>query len=201
LTARDSAIELYDFMDWIMNDCCYKKRIVIAGNHDNILRSNERFMIHDVKNAERIEYLCDSGTEFEGFKIWGSPWTPVFEGVNPHCSAFILPEDELEAKFAMIPDDTDILITHGPPWSVLDQTIRNENVGSYALHIRVAKIQPILHVFGHIHEAYGQDDNMWCNDLCNANGKVVNNKETRYINCSLMDEYYIPKNKPIRIEL
>ena len=54
LTARDSAIELYDFMDWIMNDCCYKKRIIIAGNHDNILRSNERFMIHDVKIKETV---------------------------------------------------------------------------------------------------------------------------------------------------
>lgn len=219
LTARDSAIQLYDFMDWIMNDCCYKKRIVIGGNHDNILQSNERFMIHDVKNEQRIEYLCDSGTEFEyevevphpastehviidvlcyerrKLKIWGSPWTKTFPGMNPKCKAFTVDTEEgLAEKWALIPDDVDILVTHCPPFGVMDDVYNNttgefDNTGSGSLSIAIMNRPSIkLAIFGHIHESYGKKD-------AGKEGHRI------FVNASHVNERYEPVNKPIRVIL
>jgi hypothetical protein len=147
------------------------------------------------------------------FKIWGSPWTLRFKGMNPHCMAFTVDtEEELAEKWALIPDDVDILVTHSPPYcgpsyegqnptesyTKLDRVRRygpfgherEENVGSPSLS---KKCNPdaglILHVFGHIHEAYGHYHEM---------NPVF---ETHLVNASHVNERYEPINKPIRIEL
>jgi Icc-related predicted phosphoesterase len=117
LTARDDIDEYIYFVEWL-NYQKYKKKIVISGNHDNLVKDHLKWK-DDPPTA--FEYLCDSGTEFEGLKIWGSPWTSTFEGMNPHCMAFTCDSEEnLEIKWARIPDDIDILITHSPPYGILD---------------------------------------------------------------------------------
>lgn len=157
----------------------YKKVIVIAGNHDTCLEK----IPWTWKN---VDYLCDSGTEFEGIKIWGCPWTPWFEGVNPHCTAFMLKtEEELAEKWALIPNDIDILITHGPPKGVFDKNKHGKECGSPSLMTRVMDVSPRYHIFGHIHEGYGQAEL----------------GAEYYINCSHVNEDYEPVNKPIRIEI
>jgi Icc-related predicted phosphoesterase len=189
LTARDTIYEHADFLGWL-NIQKYKKKIFIAGNHDNNVDKKFDW-------DETLDYLCDSGAEFEGLKIWGSPWTPLFEGINPACKAFMLSEGKLEAKFAKIPDDTDILVTHGPPLGVFDGIVNNipmkngmmkkivKYAGSRSLDDRVSDIKPRLHVFGHIHEGYGQD--------------LIGDVE--FVNCSHVNERYEPVNKPIRVIL
>lgn len=119
LTARDSENEdaLFDY--WL-NEQLYKKKVVIGGNHDNVLAEGRL-------KLQFCDYLCDSGTEFEGLKIWGTPWTSSFKGINPKCTAFIMPfgcdtEQHLKYKWDLIPDDTDILITHSPPFGIYDKT-------------------------------------------------------------------------------
>ena len=183
LTARDGLIEHSVFLEWLHNQD-YKKKILIAGNHDFFLHDNPRFY-----DKTGIDYLCDSGTEFEGYKIWGSPITPWFEGVNPKCSAFMRDRGEdIEKHWAKIPLDTNILVTHGPPYFMLDRTVEDKHVGCEELRRRLNQMgshRPRYHIFSHIHEDYGR----------------VNTEVTDFINCSLMDENYKPVNKPIRINI
>lgn len=188
LLARDEYEELDYFIRWLEVQN-YKKKIVIGGNHDSQLVRNPNWL-----QSRSIEYLCDSGTEFEDLKIWGSPWTKTFPNVNHHCKAFTIDtEEELAIKFSLIPDDIDILITHSPPYRIFDRVKRynsigkySENVGSIFLRNKAMQIKPKLHIFGHIHE--------W-------GGRVFDSTITKFVNASIMDGMYDPVNKPVRIEL
>lgn len=196
-TSNDKISSWGQFFNWIDHQK-YRKKVMIAGNHDNWCKNwalsgtfskDEYQQIYPGENPS-VEYLCDSGIEFEGFKIWGSPWTSRFEGINPHCCAFTGADDkELFEKFDLIPSDTDILITHSPPFTVRDMTTCGKQVGSpslMALHMK--RLRPKLWVFGHIHEGYGQDGPYQWNG-------------TKYVNASHVNERYQPINQPIRIIL
>jgi Icc-related predicted phosphoesterase len=194
LTASDKPAQYNAFASWLMNQQ-YHKKIVISGNHDNYLVG----LYADEPICKHFDYLCDSGTEFDGLKIWGSPWTRSFEGMNPACKAFTLDtEEELAEKWALIPDDIDILVTHSPPSNVLDEVGRftksgiiQVNVGSSSLGYKLCTIQPKLHVFGHVHE-HGEKTE-----------KVPMNSEDTLIcvNASHVNEHYKPVNPPIRVIL
>lgn len=199
LTAKDTHAEWIEYLNWLSVQK-YEQIIYITGNHDNTLEIPSKCLsllddpgIPQNRWAEEIIYLYDSGTDFEGFKIWGSPWTQSFEGMNPKCKAFTFDTDkELAEKWALIPDDIDILITHSPPYGIFDEVKdyysgKIESVGSKTLLKKSLDIKPKLklHVFGHIHENYGQ--------------MTIANRI--FINASLVNEYYKPVNKPIRIIL
>lgn len=191
LTGRDTFNENLDFEKWV-EEQKYKKVIVIGGNHDNVLEQDGHLGIGDY-NGKRSEYLCDSGIDFQGFKIWGSPWTLKFQGQNPRAMAFCLgTEKQLAEKWSLIPDSTDILVTHSPPNGILDE-VNNRwkcgvRSGSLSLKERVVELDLKLHVFGHIHGSYG---------------KTTPSLETQtiFVNASHVDEEYRPINKPIRIIL
>lgn len=207
LTRTDGPDEHVDFAMWI-NKQNYKKKIVISGNHDN---SHIKYG-GDLFNQNTMEYLCDSGTEFQyeqneiiynsdnsvildvavkkmkKLKIWGSPWTKTFKGMNPHCKAFTVDtEEELVKKWSLIPQGIDILVTHSPSYGVLDEVSDGENVGSETLIKPMIKSGCRLHVFGHIHEAYGK----FYNPMLGIT----------YVNASHVNEKYQPVNKPIRVIL
>ena len=192
LTARDYEQEYFQFFNWI-HEQKYKKKIVIAGNHD-VRMQQETYQGPQGVMKDAFIYLCDSGTEFEGLKIWGMPWTLTFEGMNPRCKAFTVDTEwELEEKLKMIPWDVDILITHSPPHGIFDKTIDGHHVGSHGLLYYSRMHQPKLHVSGHIHESYGMKrPNLGFIDL---DGYPI------YVNASLVNERYEPVNKPIRIKL
>lgn len=200
LTAADTEEQMYEFYSWL-DDQNYKKKVFTGGNHDNRLKKYGSDFFSDW--TDEAQYLCDSGIEFEGLKIWGSPWTLTFEGINPHCTAFTGDENLLAEKFALIPDDVDILITHGPPYGTMDTVTkygpfsheREVNVGSEALSDQLHRIRPKLHVFGHIHEGYGQYRPMLDLGRTKLAGYPIS------VNCSHMNEDYEPVNKPIRIIL
>lgn len=182
LTARDSLDCWTEFHIW-MNKQKYKKVIYIGGNHDNALEG----LIPSSAPKSKVdhEYLCDSGTQFEGLKIWGSPWTRNFTGQNPKAKAFSLENTKLmKEKWILIPEKIDILITHSPPNGILDQTWKNR-CGCSELRRAVARIQPKLHVFGHIHEAFGKEKR----------------DGITYVNASYVNEHYDPINQPIRVLL
>lgn len=211
LTSRDMPLEHLDFIDWCKGQL-YKKIIVVAGNHDNFIQNLKCKYFARPVYKDHCEYLCDSGTEFEieeqieddhwtgksitykrkrKFKIWGSPWTKTFKGMNPKCKAFTVDADEeLASKFSLIPNDVDILITHSPPYGILDKTMTNESVGSKSLALKVGKMEnpPQLWVWGHIHEAYGED-------------LPVRSKHCKMLNASHVNAHYEPVNKPIRVIL
>lgn len=187
LTARDTGAQYLLWRDWLREQD-YAKKVFICGNHDRGIQDGRFYFTGDWLGAE---WLNDSGTEFEGLKIWGSPWTKTFEGINPHCTAFTVDtEVELDQKWALIPDDIDILVTHSPPHGVCD-LIRNrhgvgdipEHSGSEGLYSVVRRIQPKFHFFGHIHEGRGK-------------GEI---DSTKCFNCSHVDEKYNPRHPPVRV--
>lgn len=173
LTAKDTEPEYQKLIYWLSQQE-YKKKIVIAGNHDGQVWENPGLF----KFAD-CTYLCDAAAEFEGLKIWGSPWTPKYCGWD-----FMLHPHELQEKWALIPEDTDILVTHGPPATMLD-VADGENCGCRHLMKRVLEIKPRLHVFGHIHEGYG----------------TLNHNGTLFVNAAIMNGCYRPLNKPWSFDL
>ncbi len=184
LTARDTFKQHQEFQAWLIEQK-YTKKVLIAGNHDGQYEKTVPFYTFETG----ICYLQDSGTQFEGLNIWGSPWTPEF--CNWH---FMLPRGrQLREKWDLIPDNTDILVTHGPPLGILDATDntvnKTERLGCADLRDAVERVKPRLHVFGHIHGGHGQLmlKHEGPNTLC--------------VNAAIMDEGYRPRNKPIRVIL
>lgn len=191
LTASDQVIQYGHLGAWLDRQR-YRKKILIAGNHDCYFERKGFEFIKDVYEMIDVEYLCDSGTEFEGLKMWGSPWTPTF------CNwSFMLPRGaELKAKWDLIPDDIDILVTHGPAYGILDEVSRNsrynlgKNTGCADLRNALERIKPKLHIFSHIHEHGGKQvllKHEGSNTLC--------------VNCSIMNEDYDAVNKPVTVVL
>lgn len=182
LTARDKPEEYSDFDHWLSKQN-YKKIIVIGGNHDVYLEKN---FSKSTQPFSFAEYLCDSGTEFAGLKIFGSPFTRKFTGQNKNCMAFSLQSEfQLNDHFNLIPDKIDILITHSPPFGILDECA-NGRVGSEMLRQAIFRVKPRLCCFGHIHE---------------QGGKSIKIGNTILANASIVDEYYRHVNKPIYVEL
>lgn len=193
LTANDKPIQYDQFAAWIDRQK-YTKKVLIAGNHDNFFKNKKFEEVQDSYKHINVDYLCESKTEFEGLKIWGSPWTPRFFGMNPKCMAFTYFDESwfYDEVLMNIPLDTDILITHGPAYGILDKTNKGASVGSKSLQTWLKYVaRPMLHVFGHIHESYGTE-------------KVFpryNNKMMISVNASVVNERYEHVNKPIRIIL
>lgn len=204
LTARDTNDNWVEFETGLF-DQKYKNKIIIAGNHDNFLGSmDEHRMWKYWDKIPHVTYLSDSGTEFEGLKFFGTPWTKTFPGINPMCCAFTCDtEEELYDKFVQIPDDIDILISHGPMYGILDEVMdmsvgfENEykrHCGSTALREAVDRVKPKLFVFGHIHEQGGKQ-------VIYKHGGYGDENNTLCVNASYVNEYYQPVNKVMRIEL
>ncbi len=191
LTARDTDKEHLDFMQWLiyaqMYGNKYKLVIYIAGNHDNFLDPKaNRYGKIKTASERNIEYLCNSGTEFEGLNIWGTPHSLYFNGVNPKCTAFMGREKELKHSYDLIPEGIDILISHTPPYAILDQNKWEENCGSVELRNAMMRIKPKYLICSHIHE---------------QGGKEIDLVITKVINCSHVDENYRPIHKPMRFVL
>jgi Icc-related predicted phosphoesterase len=157
-SSRGYKHEFQNFVKWLDKQPA-KHKVFISGNHDYICQKEREFVAEFVADYD-VHYLLDSSVEIEGLKIYGSPWQPWFHNwafnfnKNDHAQAI--------STWAKIPDDTDVLLTHGPPYKVLDRVARvmhageDPNVGCKFLLGRVMEVKPKLHVFGHIHEAYGQ---------------------------------------------
>lgn len=139
--------DVYEFDDWL-STLPHPHKLLICGNHDFHFERDSADARRRIRHAS---YLQDNGAEVAGLKVWGSPWQPRF-----FDWAFNLDRGpELAAKWALIPDDTDVLITHGPPAGILDHTRRGDPAGCADLLERVSVVKPKLHLFGHIHEAAG----------------------------------------------
>lgn len=142
--------EVERFGNWLRTQP-HRHKIVIAGNHDWPFQREEKTAREAL--GEGVVYLQDQSVNLDGVLVYGSPWQPEF------CRwAFNLPRgDALRKIWSKIPDQADVLLTHGPPHGILDQTFDRRLVGCEALRERLDSLPRLkLHVFGHIHEAYGK---------------------------------------------
>lgn len=161
----------------------YKKKFVIAGNHDWCFANRKKdkapiWLMAD----ETIIYLQDTEFIYEGIKFYGSPWQPRF-----YDWAFNLDRGaDIKEKWDLIPIDTDVLITHGPPIGIRDHVpFTGKNVGCLDLLDRIVDVRPKLHVFGHTHHEHG----------------FTERGSTTFVNASICNEKYIPCREPIVIEI
>ena len=177
-----------EFFDWFNSIKGYDTKVLIAGNHDRIMENDPEWAQGILTGYKTIEYLQDEGfalydmDEDSSIRLYGSPWQPEF------CDwAFNLPRngEEMKSRWDAIPTDTDILVTHGPPFGYHDipggESIR---VGCEMLRYRVDEIKPKIHVFGHVHGGYG----------------YYFNGHTHFFNASVLNERYNYTNKPFHFD-
>lgn len=159
--------EAIDFLNWFC-DLPYKHKIFICGNHDDCLYGAN---IDGLDN--NVHYLCNSGIEIEGVKFYGVPM--FMDDCITDCQS---------RNYAIIPTDTDILITHSPAFGILDFD-DGINYGSEELLEAVTTVNPRIHLFGHIHKQHG----------------ITTIGTTIFSNVAIMNESYSILNHPNVIEL
>jgi len=179
VSSSGSERSVVDFMNWF-SELDYEYKIFIAGNHDFYFERESDSYLKKMIPAN-LNYLNDSGVAINGINIWGSPITPWFYDWSFNRERGV----EINKHWKLIPKNTDILITHGPPAGILDQVHGSRAVGCEDLLKRINSINPKVHVFGHIHEAYGSEES----------------KYTKFINASILDEEYQIANEPILFSL
>lgn len=164
-----------EFASWL-NRMPAQEIVAVWGNHDFIGEKK-----HIVPKL-RWHLLQDTSIELFGLKIYGTPYQPRF------CDwSFNMDEPELQKKYAMIPNDTDILLVHSPPQGYGDWALPNRfhpsgiHTGSPSLLERIWEVQPGLVIAGHIHESYG---------IYNIDRSII-------ANVSLVNTGYEPLN-PVR---
>lgn len=169
--------EVQNFLNWF-SSLDYRYKVFIAGNHD-FLPENRPELFQSMIPDNCI-YLEDSETIIEGIHIWGSPYSPRFFdwAFNRDRGA------KIDFHWQKIPPEVDILITHGPPFGILDKTVRGDEVGCADLGRRIHEVSPKLHLFGHIHEAYGLHTDSHC----------------QYVNASVVNLRYQLVNAPVVLQ-
>jgi Icc-related predicted phosphoesterase len=179
--------DIKSFCKWFDSLDQYTHKVFIAGNHDRLFQNDYHGAMEIVNSYKNIIYLQDDwvevGTDKEMVKIYGTPWQPWF-----YDWAFNLPRNGmgLAAKWEAIPEDTDILLTHGPAWGVLDTVAGrwHDKLGCELLIERIEKIQPKIHSCGHIHTGYGYEFK----------------DGTHFFNAAVLDEQYEYTQKPQTID-
>lgn len=159
--------EAIDFMNWFC-DLPYQHKLFIAGNHDVcMLNANVDGL------PDNVYFLNNSSITIEGFKIYGMPMFMEY---------YLTGEDikHMEA----IPDNCDIVVTHQPPINILDFS-DNVHYGSRLLREKIMKVNPLYHLFGHIHNNYG----------------ITQKNDTVFSNAALLDETYKLVNIPRLFDL
>jgi Icc-related predicted phosphoesterase len=178
VSKRGTEQQIKEFLEWFTS-LNYRYKILIAGNHDFYLEKVSAEQLADLI-PKNVVYLNESGIEINGIKIWGSPVQPWF-----HDWAFNRQRGaDIKRHWDLIPSDTDILVTHGPVRGILDRTVYGQDVGCVDLLDAVRRINPSIHICGHIHESYGE----------------IYSGETKFINASVLNEDYFLVNSPIEFE-
>ncbi|MAG25635.1 metallophosphoesterase [Candidatus Pacearchaeota archaeon] len=172
-----SADDFWKFKLWF-NSLPHKNKIYVPGNHDEFF---EKVLSTTRSEMPDVHILVDQEVVIERVKFYGSPWTPTFFDWY-----FMQDEEDLPKYWDNIPDDTDILLTHGPPRNFLDMNEEGEHCGSESLRKRVFEVSPKYHVFGHIHEMGSGSEEV---------------DGIKFINASICTRRYKPVNPPIVLEL
>lgn len=168
--------EMLDFIEWygsLPNRC----KIYVAGNHDTSIEAGLITKTDFTNNG--IIYIENELYVIDGIKIWGSPVTPSFG----QGWAFNKDRGKIHKVWDNIPDNIDIVVTHGPCKGILDLSYNRANelefCGCANLRKRILKIKPKLSLFGHIHN---------CEDIINAGTTKLSAYPTVFSNGSVVTD-------------
>lgn len=190
-TGRGERGEVEAFLKWY-GELDFSHRIFVPGNHDFLFEKADH-RAREMCKQYGITLLIDESVVIDGVKIHGSPYTPwfydwAFNRARHLNEAQFRQIKEIKPHWDLIPDDTNVLITHGPPYGILDEllfvdgTPKGQFVGCEELLKRIKQVKPDLHFFGHIHCGHGQ--------------KHIDG--TSFYNVAVCDEMYCPTN-PVTI--
>ena len=155
----------------------FDRILCIGGNHDFAIESRIEKGQPVFENATWLE---DDAVVYNGIKFFGSPWLPHLQGW-----AFYLSSEGLREKWALIPEDTDVLITHTPPYGILDlPRSKQTHCGCPHLLRRVEQVRPRYHLFGHNHASAG----------------IHESEFTTFVNASVVDSHYDVARGPFVID-
>lgn len=156
------------------------------GNHDWLFYMEQRGLARQMLDDAGVTLLEDREVEVEGLRVYGSPWVPQF-----FDWAFMLPRrsEDLALRWAAIPEGLDLLVTHGPPYGVLDETPDGVLAGCELLADRLRSMDkpPKFHAFGHIHSGWGYDRRPGARTIS--------------LNAAICNSYYEPDNRPLEVEI
>ena len=167
--------ELRAFIDWF---ACLPipTKVFVPGNHDTSLEKG--LITRDLIEHRKIHLLINEEREIGGLRFWGSPFTPRYGDWS-----YMRDRGTINRIWETIPEGIDVLITHGPPYGVLDATYDHHNkvelVGCSALAKRVTKVEPRLMMFGHVHST---------KDIRNAGMRTIADYRTQFSNGSCCDD-------------
>jgi Icc-related predicted phosphoesterase len=186
--------DIHDFLYWFGSLKQYNAKIFIAGNHDRMFENHPEEVQEILNKYLNVDYLQDEQLTLYGdgpngdmpennIRIYGSPWQPEF-----YSWAFNLPRNgiEISGKWEAIPDNTDILVTHGPSFGTLDTVTGRpwDSLGCELLAERIERFRPKIHICGHIHSGYGYEF---------KNG-------THFFNAAVLNESYEYTQKPMTFD-
>jgi Icc-related predicted phosphoesterase len=137
--------EIHDFFLWWEKQK-FPHKLFTAGNHDELYEVNPGLvntLIHNFHEEQKV---------IDGVKFYGASWTPRFGSYSFNLSRG---PDHIGKKWEHIPTDVNVLITHGPPQGILDANGQDIKCGCEELLKAVQRIEPEIHIFGHIHQGYG----------------------------------------------
>jgi len=169
--------EILSFNHWL-GEQPFTHRVVCGGNHDRYFETSPQQAQALLTNAI---YLENTAVTIRNVRFWGSPYTPEFLNW-----AFMYPRGSSARYWDQIPNDLDVLITHGPPFGILDQTAPGEpHLGCEELFMAVLEKKPKVHLFGHIHGGAGTSEN----------------GATRFVNAAYLNERYKPLEPAGKVQI
>lgn len=187
--------ELEDFLDWF-KDLPHEHKLFTAGNHDTCMenythstgkipnkRKQERIkkLLSDHWYNDGIQYLHNEGKTINGVTFCGLPYSNTLKGWSFNTS-----DKNTENPWSYIFDDTNVLITHGPPHGLNDYIGETwGHIGDKKLREKVEELKELkLHIYGHNHSTHGK-----------AEG------HPRSINASILDEDYNIEDNAIEVTI
>jgi Icc-related predicted phosphoesterase len=179
MTTTGTTKELAAYANWLGTQD-YKHKLVLSGNHDLAFRNQTHDLAVNLLREAGATYLQDNWVEIDDVLFYGTPWTALYAAM-----AFELPRNStaLAEKWALIPDATNVLITHQPPHLILDYITGNGNQGCPFLAERLTKLDKLrAHLFGHYH-------------FCGSTIQEVGN--VKFANCAVLNDAYQLHNRPI----
>jgi predicted phosphohydrolase len=209
LTWRGTKDEIVSELTYL-DSLPHPHKILIAGNHDFYFdeRFKDGYLFREwvIRRDETVEemlkrfpsiiYLQDSSVRLNGTNFYGSPWQPHFYNwafnfaatTDSRGRVWQHNRGQAQATWKKIPEDTHVLITHGPPEGIMDLATDGDDprCGCPELRRAIADREQLqAHIFGHIHEQAGylQEDGV------------------QFVNAAICTRGYKPKNKPIVIEV
>lgn len=178
--------EARQFLDWY-SELDIETKVFVPGNHSTAV---EQRLIR-LEEYPEIRFLINEPMQWNGLKLFGSPYTPLYQDW-----AYMKKRSRLDEVWQSVPEDVDILITHGPPKGILDLTHDVDSkaliqVGCAALRRHVEeRIRPQIHAFGHIHDEKGI-----------RNYGMFTRGATQFINCSCCNLATKLKNNGFVVEV